>query len=97
MTLFTLGFLLASLHHQRWWKRVLVVLLATPVAVVANAMRVTLTAVLTRYSEAWGHGTLHELTGWLVFILSFLLLVGISWLLKGTLLGQRPGGEAGGR
>ena len=98
MTLFTLGFLLAYFHHSRWWKRILVVLLVVPVAVIANALRVTLTAVLTRYDEAWGHGTLHDLTGWLVFILSFLLLTGISWLFRAKDVSQQgPGGAGGGR
>lgn len=82
MTLFTLAFLLGYFHHQRMWKRLLVILLAAPIAVLANALRVTMTGVLTQYDAGWGHGTLHDLTGWLVFVLSFVMLTGVSFLLR---------------
>ncbi|MDP2105821.1 MAG: exosortase [Desulfobulbaceae bacterium] len=81
MTLFTLAFLLGYFHHKKWWKRLVVILLATPIAVFANALRVTMTGILTKYDPAWGHGTLHDLTGWLVFVVSFVLLAGSSFLL----------------
>jgi len=83
MTLFTLAFLLAYFHHNKMWKRLLVISFAAPIAVFANALRVTMTAILTQYDAGWGHGTLHDLTGWLVFVLSFGLLAGASFLLRG--------------
>ena len=81
MTMFTLAFLLGALHQKKWWKAVLIFLLAAPMAVLANGMRVTATGVLTRYNPAWGAGTVHELTGWLFFIAAFgLLLLCSKWL-----------------
>ena len=82
MTLITLAFFLAVFMHRHFGKRLLVMAMALPVAVVANAGRVALTAVLTSYDPAWGSGTLHELAGWGVFVLSFLALGGISYLLQ---------------
>jgi exosortase len=82
MTLITLAFLLAYFRHKRLWKRMLIIIMATPIAVLANSTRVTATGVLTRYNPAWGEGFLHELTGWLVFVLSLVLLIGISLIIQ---------------
>ena len=82
MTLITLAFLLASFQLRSFWKRALLVVLALPLAVAANAGRVTITALLTKSSPAWGSGTLHELTGWGVFVVSFGLLIGIAFVME---------------
>ena len=81
MTLITLAFLLASFQLRSYWKRALLVMLALPIAVVANAGRVALTGLLTKSDPAWGSGTLHEITGWGVFVISFGFLIGISFVL----------------
>ena len=82
MTLITLAFLLAYFHHKQTWKRLVVLSLAIPVAVAANAVRVAATGILTKYDQAWGHGTLHDFEGWLVFVASFAGLAVCSYLLR---------------
>lgn len=82
MTLITLALLLAFFHHKQIWKRLVVLSLAVPVAVLANALRVAATGILTKYNQAWGHGTLHDFEGWLVFVVSFAGLGLCSYLLK---------------
>jgi exosortase len=82
MTLITLAFLLASFQLRSFWKQALLVLLALPIAVAANAGRVALTGLLTKSNPAWGSGTLHEITGWGVFVISFGFLLGISFLME---------------
>jgi exosortase len=82
MTLLTLAFLIAYFRHNKLWKRMFIMLMAPPIAVLANAIRVTATGLLTRYNPGWGEGFLHELTGWLVFILAFVLLIGISVIIQ---------------
>ena len=82
MTLITLAFLLASFQLRTFWKRAVLVLLALPLAVLANAGRVALTGLLTKSNPAWGSGTLHEITGWGVFVISFGFLLGISFLME---------------
>ena len=82
MTLITLAFILAYFRHKRLWKRIFIIIMAPPIAVLANATRVTATGVLTIYDPAWGEGFLHELTGWLVFVFSSVLLFGISLLIQ---------------
>ena len=82
MTLFTLAFFLAYFFADCFWKRVLIFSLTLPITLTANALRVTATAVLTSYDPAWGEGFRHELTGWLVFVLSFVALAGVALLLR---------------
>ena len=82
MTLITLAFLLASFQLRSFWKRAVLVVLALPIAVLANAGRVAITGLLTKSNPAWGSGTLHEITGWGVFIVSFGVLIGLSTLME---------------
>jgi exosortase len=82
MTLITLAFLLASFQLRSFWKQALLVMLALPLAVAANAGRVALTGLLTKSNPAWGSGTLHEITGWGVFVVSFGVLIAISFFME---------------
>ena len=82
MTLVTLAFFLAYFLLDGLWKRLLILFLALPITIAANSMRVATTAILTKFDPAWGHGFLHEFTGWLIFVLSFLILVGFAILLR---------------
>jgi exosortase len=82
MTLLTLAFLLACFQHTSYWRRAIVLICATPIAVLANAVRVTVTGLLTKIDPVWGEGARHDFSGWLVFVSSFIVLAGISWLLQ---------------
>lgn len=81
MTLITLAFFLAYLMHKGIFKRLIIVVMSIPVAVFANAGRVALNGVLTRYDQSWSQGFKHDFSGWLVFVVSFAALWGISLLL----------------
>ena len=82
MTLVTLAFFLAYVLVDGLWKRTLILILALPITIVANSLRVASTAILTKFDPAWGHGFVHEFTGWLIFIFSFWALACIAILLK---------------
>ena len=64
------------------WKRWVLVLLSVPIAIVANAFRVSGTGVLANY---WGsqaaEGFYHTFSGWLIFVVAFLLLLSCGGLL----------------
>jgi len=81
MTLITLAFLLAYLMQKSVFKRLIIVVMSIPVAVFANASRVAVNGVLTKYHPSWGQGFKHDFSGWLVFVFSFGALWGISLLL----------------
>ncbi|MFH1215517.1 MAG: exosortase/archaeosortase family protein [Pseudomonadota bacterium] len=80
MTLITLAFFLACVMHKKIFKRLLIMAMAIPIAVLANAVRVALNGILTKYNPAWGTGFWHEFSGWMVFVFSFVALWAISFL-----------------
>jgi exosortase len=82
MTLITLAFFLACMMHEKILKRSFVMVMAIPIAVLANAGRVALNGILTKYNPAWGEGFWHEFSGWMVFVFSFGALWAISFLLR---------------
>jgi exosortase/archaeosortase family protein len=55
--------------------RCLILASAVPVALVANILRITLTAVASEYTSPQFTHTFHELMGWLMMPLGILLLV----------------------
>ncbi|HET7059171.1 MAG TPA: exosortase A [Nitrospiraceae bacterium] len=81
--LLALGTVYAYFSQRSTWKRWTLVLLSVPIAIAANAFRVSGTGVLANY---WGaqaaEGFYHTFSGWLIFVVAFLLLLGCGGLLS---------------
>jgi exosortase len=81
--LLALGTVYAYFSQRSTWKRWVLVLLSVPIAIAANAFRVSGTGVLANY---WGsqaaEGFYHTFSGWLIFVVAFLLLLGCGGLLS---------------
>jgi exosortase len=79
-------------------RAVLVVIAAVPIAIITNAARVSGTGVLARYyGTEVADGFFHEFSGWVIYIVAFLLLFAFGWLLdrfNPTRRGGRGGGAA---
>ncbi|MCB2187407.1 MAG: exosortase [Deltaproteobacteria bacterium] len=83
VSLVAAGAILAYLMLPNRWSKVLVVALVLPVAVLTNGLRVALTGVLAQLAgPQMLVGATHDAMGWLVFMVAFLILLGICWLLK---------------
>jgi exosortase len=67
-----LAIVFAYLADPKWWMRLVLVAVAVPVAIVANALRVAIAGASPTFAE----GSLHTLTGWLLFIVSLAALAG---------------------
>jgi exosortase len=65
------------------WMRVLLFLATIPIAIVANASRVTLTGVLTEYKPELAEGFFHTASGWVIFMVALAILVILHQLLNG--------------
>lgn len=79
--LLSLGVLVAGLWLRLPVTRAALVLLAIPVAIVINAIRVFLTGFLVFFvSPELGEGFMHLTEGWLMFVVAFAILGGIAWL-----------------
>jgi exosortase A len=86
-----LGCLYAYLMYRRWWKRVLFVLFAAVVPIVANGLRVYFTVLI---GEIWGlhyaTGTDHMIFGWQFFGTVLVLLLLAGWFFRDHIVVRQP-------
>jgi exosortase len=70
------------LRRYGFWRSLIIVGSAVPIAIVTNAARVSGTGILSRYyGTQVADGFFHEFSGWVVYIVAFLLLFAVGWLL----------------
>ncbi|HEY6356729.1 MAG TPA: exosortase/archaeosortase family protein, partial [Vicinamibacterales bacterium] len=82
VSLITLALLYGYFTDRRLWVRLAIVASAIPVAIVANGARVAGTGIAAHYiGPDAAQGFFHEFSGWVVFIVAFLLLLLIQRLL----------------
>lgn len=82
--LLALGVLVGGLWLRTPVARILVLLLAIPVAIVINAVRVFFTGFLVFFVDPkLGDGFMHLTEGWLLFIVAFGILGLLAWLARG--------------
>lgn len=67
---------------RHWWQRVALVLLAIPVAVLLNVVRVAVLGIATLFDKDLATGDAHMLIGTLLLVPGFALFLTIVWILK---------------
>ncbi len=89
-SLITLTIVYGYLVESRIRVRILLTLIAVPISVLANALRIAVTGVVVEY---WGvesaQGTIHLLSGWIIFAGSLGLVFACQALLQVLLFGRR--------
>ena len=80
--LLSLAVLLGAMVLKHPAARVLLLAAAIPVAILLNGVRVFLTGFLVFFVDPkLGEGFMHLTEGWLIFLVAFAMLGGISWLM----------------
>ena len=70
------------LKSYGFWRSVILVLSAVPIAILTNALRVSGTGVLSHYyGTKIADGFFHTFSGWVIYIVAFLMLFGVGWVL----------------
>ena len=65
-----------------FWRALIIVASAVPIAILTNAFRVSGTGVLAHYyGTAVADGFFHSFSGWAIYIVAFILLFGIGMIL----------------
>jgi exosortase len=83
------------LKSYGFWRSVILVASAIPIAIFTNALRVSGTGVLAHYyGTQVADGFFHSFSGWVVYIVAFLLLFAVGWLLDRV--GRRGKNDGGG-
>ena len=89
------GGLMQRVKSYGFWRSVILVGSAVPIAILTNALRVSGTGVLAHYyGTQVADGFFHSFSGWVVYIVAFLLLFAVGWLLDRA--GRRGSGDSGG-
>ena len=86
--LLSLAVLLGGLIFEKAVTRILLVIVAVPIAVFVNGIRVFLTGFLVYFVDpALGQGFMHMTEGWLLFLVSLSVLGAVAWVFG---LAERP-------
>ena len=83
VSLMALAIIYGYLLEPTMWRRLLLLVAAVPIAVIANAVRITGTGVLVEYwSPEMASGFFHAFSGWLVFLLALFILFAFHRVLR---------------
>jgi exosortase len=84
VSLVTLAIVLGYFTERRAGRRVLIALSAIPIAILANAARVAGTGLASELvSPAAAEGFFHTFSGWLMFVVAFVGLLGVQRMISG--------------
>lgn len=82
VSLFTLGLVFGYFTDDRPWVRAVIALSSIPLAILTNGLRVASAgAAAHHYGAAGLEGVFHDLSGWLVFAVAFLLMFALQRLI----------------
>jgi exosortase len=81
LTLTFLSLVYGYFCEKRMWIRIVLFLATIPIAIVANAGRVTLTGVIANFKPELAEGLFHEAQGWVIFMVAFAILALLHQLL----------------
>jgi len=74
--------LVSRLKTYGFWRSSLLVLSAVPIAILTNALRVSGTGVLAHYyGTQVADGFFHSFSGWVIYVVAFVMLFGVGVLL----------------
>jgi exosortase A len=83
ISLLALSVVFAYLSQRVTWKRIIVVLSTFPIAIIANAARVSGTGILAHhYGDRVAQGFFHGFSGWILFVVAFICLFVVGGILS---------------
>ena len=91
LSLSFLSLVYAYFFDKRVWMRWALLAATVPIAIIANAGRVTITGLLSEANPALAHGIYHSLEGWVIFMIAGAMLIGLHAIISRI---WRPGAAA---
>ncbi|MGC4053304.1 MAG: exosortase/archaeosortase family protein [Paludibaculum sp.] len=74
LSLTFLSLIYGYLFDKRMWMRIVLFLSTIPIAIAANAFRVTMTGIMSEYKREWSEGVYHSMEGWVIFMVALVIL-----------------------
>jgi exosortase len=84
LTLTFLSLVYGYFFEKRTWIRTVLFFSTIPIAIAANAGRVTLTGVFASFNPDLAKGLFHEAEGWVIFMVALVLLLILHQLIVGA-------------
>jgi exosortase len=81
LTLTFLSLVYGYFCEKRLWIRAFLFFSTIPIAIVANAGRVTLTGVISEWKPELAEGLFHEAQGWVIFMVAFAIMAALHQIL----------------
>jgi exosortase len=75
LSLSFLSLVYAYFFDRKVWMRATLFLATIPIAIIANAGRVTITGLLSEYNREYAEGFFHSASGWVIFMIALAFLV----------------------
>src|ERR1019366_7587568 len=85
LTLTFLSLVYGYFLEKRTWLRVVLFFATIPIAIIANAGRVTLTGVIANFKPELAEGLFHEAQGWVIFMVALVILIALHQGIVGVL------------
>jgi len=86
LSLSFLSLVYAYFFDNKVWMRPVLLVATLPIAVVANASRVTLTGLVSEYNTELAEGIFHYASGWVIFMVALVILVAfhqfVNWICR---------------
>ena len=77
LTLTFLSLVYGYFFEKRTWIRVVLFLSTVPIAIIANAGRVTITGFLANIDPELSRGFFHTASGWMIFMIALIIMAGV--------------------
>jgi exosortase len=77
LTLTFMSLVYGYFAEKKSWIRVALFFSTIPIAIAANAGRVTITGIIADYKPELAEGLFHEAQGWVIFMMAFAMLVAV--------------------
>jgi exosortase len=84
LSLTFLSLVYSYFFDNRVWMRWVLLAATIPIAILANAGRVTITGMLSEINPELAHGFFHELEGWVIFVIAGIMLIGLHAAIRGV-------------
>ncbi|MFB3777568.1 MAG: exosortase/archaeosortase family protein [Bryobacteraceae bacterium] len=75
LSLSFLSLVYAYFFDKKVWMRAVLLVATLPIAIIANASRVTLTGLVSEYDAELARGVFHYASGWVIFMIALAILV----------------------
>ena len=82
LSLTFLSLVYSYFFDPRPWMRAALFLATIPIAIIANATRVTLTGLISEYNKELAEGVYHTFEGWVIFMIALVGLVAVHRLIS---------------